>query len=60
MYAQDQNLFFEHYAEAHVKMSEFGQEAHLLSEFENNQPLLRLPQEQEGVFLGTFADPQKL
>lgn len=24
MYAQDQNLFFDHYAQAHVKMSEFG------------------------------------
>ena len=23
-YAQDQNIFFEHYANAHVKMSEFG------------------------------------
>lgn len=33
-YAQDQNLFFEHYAKAHVKMSEFGQEENLLSEFD--------------------------
>jgi catalase (peroxidase I) len=23
-YAQDQNLFFDHYAVAHIKMSEFG------------------------------------
>jgi L-ascorbate peroxidase len=23
-YAQDQNLFFDHYAQAHVRMSEFG------------------------------------
>jgi len=37
MYAQDQNLFFEHYAAAHVKMSEFGQEEHLLSEFDEQQ-----------------------
>lgn len=34
MYAQDQNLFFQHYAEAHVKMSEWGQEQNLLSEFD--------------------------
>lgn len=33
MYADDQNLFFEHYANAHVKLSELGQEEHLLSEF---------------------------
>lgn len=34
-YAQDQNLFFHDYAKAHVKMSEFGQEENLLSEFDN-------------------------
>ena len=39
MYAQDQNLFFSHYAQAHVKMSEFGQEDKLLSEFEDSQPI---------------------
>lgn len=33
-YAQDQNLFFFDYANAHVRMSELGQEANLLSEFE--------------------------
>ena len=33
-YAQDQNRFFTDYAEAHVKMSELGQEANLLDEFE--------------------------
>ena len=33
-YAQDQNLFFDHYAQAHIKMSEFGQEKNLLSEFD--------------------------
>jgi catalase (peroxidase I) len=32
-YAQDQNLFFTNYARAHVKVSEMGQEEHLLSEF---------------------------
>lgn len=32
-YANDQNLFFENYAKAHVKLSEMGQEEHLLSEF---------------------------
>ena len=35
-YAQDQNLFFDHYARAHVKMSELGQEEHLLSELDSN------------------------
>lgn len=33
-YADDQNLFFENYARAHVKLSEMGQEDNLLSEFE--------------------------
>ena len=32
-YAEDQNLFFEHYAKAHVKVSEHGQEENLISEF---------------------------
>jgi len=32
-YAQDQNLFFENYAKAHVKVSEMGQEEHLMTEF---------------------------
>lgn len=32
-FAADQNLFFETYARAHVKVSEMGQEEHLLSEF---------------------------
>ena len=44
-YAQDQDLFFEHYAEAHVKMSELGQEANLLSELgegDYNEPRLDL------------------
>jgi L-ascorbate peroxidase len=36
-FAQDENLFFEKYANAHVKMSEFGQEENLLSEFEPNK-----------------------
>jgi L-ascorbate peroxidase len=35
-YAEDQNLFFENYAKAHVKISERGQEEHLLSEFDND------------------------
>lgn len=33
MYAEDENLFFEHYANAHVKMSELGQEHNMLDEF---------------------------
>ena len=32
-YAQDNDLFFANYAKAHVKVSELGQEEHLLSEF---------------------------
>jgi hypothetical protein len=34
-YAEDQNLFFENYAKAHVKVSERGQEENLLSEFDS-------------------------
>ena len=34
-YANDQALFFEHYAKAHVKVSEMGQEGNLLSEFDS-------------------------
>jgi len=33
-YAEDELQFFRDYAEAHVKMSELGQEANLLSEFD--------------------------
>ena len=33
-YAQDQDLFFENYARAHVKLSERGQEENLMSEFD--------------------------
>lgn len=33
-FAEDQNLFFETYARAHVKVSEMGQEEHLMSEFD--------------------------
>jgi hypothetical protein len=31
-YAQDQDLFFRNYAKAHVRLSELGQEDHLMSE----------------------------
>lgn len=45
MYAQDQNLFFDHYAKAHIKMSEFGQEDTLMSEFDDEtQPINKAPQ----------------
>lgn len=33
-YAQDQDLFFRNFAKAFVRVSELGQEANLLSEFE--------------------------
>jgi hypothetical protein len=36
-YAQDEQMFFRNYAKAHVKVSEIGQEANLLSEFEPNR-----------------------
>ena len=35
-YAEDQELFFENYAKAHVKISERGQTEHLLSEFNDD------------------------
>ncbi len=35
MYAEDQNLLFDDYAKAHVKMSELGQENNLMSEFDS-------------------------
>lgn len=57
-YAQDQNLFFDHYANAHVKMSEFGQEANLLSEFEDNEPRYKVPESTE-MQIGSFSDPLK-
>ena len=34
-YANDEALFFEHYAKAHVKISEMGQEDNLISEFDS-------------------------
>ena len=34
-YAQDEHAFFRDYAQAHVKMSELGQEQNLLSEFDD-------------------------
>jgi hypothetical protein len=61
-YAQDESLFFAHYAAAHVKMSELGCEDTLLSEFPSNRPTLNAPQlnEKEGIILGSHADPQQL
>ena len=35
-FASDQNLFFDTYARAHVKVSEMGQEEHLLTEFDES------------------------
>ena len=35
-YAQDERLFFENYAAAHVKVSERGQEDNLMSEFDSS------------------------
>lgn len=36
-FAQDENLFFENYARAHVKVSEIGHENDLMSEFDQSQ-----------------------
>ena len=36
-YAEDQDLFFNNYAKAHVKISELGQEENLLSEFQGDR-----------------------
>lgn len=58
-YAQDQNLFFEHYAISHVKMSEFGVEDKLLSEFDHNKPQLSQPTVVNGVLIGGHSDPQQ-
>lgn len=59
-YAQDERVFFDQYAKAHVKLSELGQEEHLLSEFDNDKPQLKAPVEENGVAIGTFNDPQNL
>lgn len=48
-YAEDQNLFFENYAKAHVKISERGQEEHLLSEFDSDDIVDGGYQENKGI-----------
>lgn len=48
-YAEDQNLFFENYAKAHVKISERGQEEHLLSEFNSDDIVDGGYQENKGI-----------
>ena len=52
-YAQDQNLFFTNYARAHVKVSEAGQEAHLLSEFNSEDIVNGGYQENKGQHWAT-------
>jgi len=47
-YANDQNLFFENYAKAHVKVSEMGQESNLLSEFDESDIIEGGYQEYQG------------
>lgn len=47
-YAQDQNLFFDNYARAHVKVSEHGQEANLLSEMNDGDIINGGYQENQG------------
>ena len=51
------DAFFDHYAQAHIKMSEFGQEKNLLSEFDETQPLRQEPKWVDGVLLGIQKDP---
>lgn len=48
-YAQDQNLFFENYARAHVKISERGQEENLMSEFDDSDNINGGYQENKGA-----------
>ena len=48
-YAQDQNLFFENYARAHVKISERGQEENLMSEFDEGDIIDGGYQENKGA-----------
>jgi L-ascorbate peroxidase len=47
-YAQDENLFFENYAKAHVKVSERGQEENLMSEFNEDDIIDGGYQENQG------------
>lgn len=47
-YAEDQNLFFESYASAHVKVSEMGQESNLVSEFNDEDMIDGGFQENQG------------
>ena len=48
-YAQDERLFFENYARAHVKVSERGQEENLISEFDETDIVDGGYQENKGV-----------
>ena len=48
-YAQDQKLFFENYARAHVKISERGQEENLISEFDESDIIDGGYQENKGA-----------
>ena len=48
-YAQDQTLFFENYARAHVKISERGQEESLISEFDESDIIDGGYQENKGA-----------
>ena len=55
-YAEDQNLFFENYAMAHVKVSEKGQEENLLSEFDPTDIVDGGYQEYKGKHYAGMAD----
>ena len=48
-FANDQNLFFESYARAHVRVSEMGQEENLLSEFNDEDIINGGYQENQGT-----------
>ena len=47
-YAQDQNLFFDNYARAHVKVSEMGHEENLMSEMNESDIVNGGYQENQG------------
>lgn len=55
-YADDQTLFFENYAKAHVKLSEQGQEHNLMSEFNEDDIIDGGYQENGGVHWSEFLN----
>ena len=55
-YAQDEKLFFENYARAHVKISERGHEEYLMSEFDESDMVDGGYVEHKGAHWSTTLD----